>query len=119
MRGPRARSYRGTWDMSASGQLHPGEDPLEGAVREYKEEMGAMPVPLVVLRTLTWVAPPPGSKNSRFTAYLAETEEEYFPEPPDKGVVANWGWYTQTEMVKLDLHPVFAQEIPYLIDRLV
>ena len=33
-------SYPGCWDISSAGHLDAGEEPLQGAVRELKEELG-------------------------------------------------------------------------------
>ena len=39
-RSPMKESYPGCWDISSAGHLDAGEEPLQGAERELKEELG-------------------------------------------------------------------------------
>lgn len=114
-RGQAARDHRGEWDHSAFGRLEPGEGPLDGALREYQEEMGEIPRPLVIAREATWL-PAPGGPSScdRVTLFLADVQEAFIPDyDPDQ--VAEAAWVTALELAGLDLHPSFAVELPLLI----
>jgi 8-oxo-dGTP pyrophosphatase MutT (NUDIX family) len=114
-RGPASRSHQGCWDVTAGGGLSNGEDELDGALREYREEMGAAPE-LLVTRSVTWVRPL-GSAHTgrRYTVFLAWVAGEYEPCPPDKGIVSAWAWVTRSEIEKLPLHPSVAPELAALL----
>ena len=112
-RGPHVRHHPGKWDLTAGGELHPGEDPIDGALREFREEMGEPPA-LVIIQAFTWLKTPAGWPSRRYTAFLADSDEMFDPAPPDAGVVAGWRWLTAREVMQTDLHPAFAAEARYL-----
>jgi isopentenyldiphosphate isomerase len=40
LRHPNKKAYPNTWDVSAAGHLSAGDDPVQGGIRETKEEIG-------------------------------------------------------------------------------
>jgi isopentenyldiphosphate isomerase len=47
----------GKWDTSVGGHLHPGEDPMDAARRETREELGIESTGLVPLYEYVWRCP--------------------------------------------------------------
>jgi 8-oxo-dGTP pyrophosphatase MutT (NUDIX family) len=119
-RGPKARNYPGTWELSGGGMLLPGEDPLAGAMRRYQEEMGPLPrVSLTILHEETGVKP----SGRRYTTFLAEVPRRFIPDPPDDDVVSGWRWVTVSEaqhaisLHRMTLHPAFEPEFEWAADQ--
>ena len=56
-RSMRKETQPGRWDSSVGGHLHPGEDPLAGALRESEEELGLRNVPLLLSHAYVWRCP--------------------------------------------------------------
>lgn len=47
----------GLWDTSVGGHMQPGETPLESAQREFAEELGVPPSPMLPAYTYEWSTP--------------------------------------------------------------
>jgi 8-oxo-dGTP pyrophosphatase MutT (NUDIX family) len=113
-RGPAARDHQGDWDLTAGGHLEPGEDELDGALREHREELGEPPE-LLVIASRTWLRGR-GSAHAarRYTAFLARAAVQYLPARPDPAMVAAWGWMSLEDAMRLPLCPPFAIELAEL-----
>lgn len=96
----------GTWSVSG-GALDVGETPVEGALREASEEIGAIPEHRIVGEHV--FAP---ADDWTYTTVVVEVDERF-------GFSANFetdavGWFRPHEVQDLPLHPGFAEAWPAL-----
>ena len=56
-RSARKDTAPGLWDTSVGGHMQPGETPLESAQREFAEELGVPPSPMLPAYTYEWSTP--------------------------------------------------------------
>lgn len=97
----------GTWSC-AGGALDRGESPIDGALREAAEEVGAIPEPMQVLGQTTFA---PASDWS-YTTFVVEVPHEF-------GASMNFetddiAWATPDEVGAKPLHAGFAAAWPEL-----
>lgn len=97
----------GTWSC-AGGALDLGETPLEGALREATEEVGAIPTDHVLRGT--WVFEP--CPEWHYTTVVVEVNETF-------GDSINFetdavGWFTPEQVDALAMHAGFAAAWPHL-----
>lgn len=81
---PLVKQYRhatgeAIWELPA-GLLHPGEDPLECAIRELKEEVGGVSARY---RSLGWFYTTAGFSSEKLYLFMAEAVELGVAEPED------------------------------------
>ncbi len=55
-RSARKRIQAGKWDTAVGGHLDPGEDILQGAIREFREELGIQPEKLTRIYDYLWLS---------------------------------------------------------------
>ena len=97
----------GTWSC-AGGALDWGEDPLEGALREAEEEVGAVPPNHVVLGEYVFMP----ADDWTYTTAVVQVGRRF-------GESMNFetdavGWFTLDEVEELPLHKGFAAAWPHL-----
>ena len=97
----------GTWSC-AGGALDQGEGPLEGALREATEEVGALPADLDVRGQCVFA---PATDWSYTTAVVAVTERFGSSINFETDAV---GWFTPDEVDQMQLHAGFAAAWPEL-----
>jgi 8-oxo-dGTP diphosphatase len=94
-------NHGGTWGLPG-GELHPGETPWQGAMREATEEAGKLPKlePDGVLVRF--------DEDQACYTYVCDVTEMF---TPDGGTTpwesAGWGWFGRREVEDLPLHPQF------------
>ena len=108
-----AHKHGGLWDTSAAGSLHDGEDPLDGALRELREELRT-DLDLVITASATWVRP---ARASRFTLFLAQCPDLAAIGSPDPAEVMQARWCTQAEALALPLYSSFEEELRHFTGR--
>lgn len=103
-----ARAHEGgTWSCPG-GAIEPGESPLEAALRETTEEVGAPPEPYVVLGD--YVFAPAG--NWQYVTSVIRVPHRFGA--PANFETAEVRWCTGAEVERLPLHPGFAAAWPHL-----
>jgi 8-oxo-dGTP pyrophosphatase MutT (NUDIX family) len=113
-RGPNTPNRQGQWDITAVGRIEEGETPLDAALRELQEEMGATP-PMFIIREVPWIRNEIAVRRSY--CFLAECAQEFDAEPPDAGIVSDWRWMDDTDIREIREHQVtraFIAEFDYL-----
>jgi GNAT superfamily N-acetyltransferase len=102
--------HGGKWSIP-SGAIGEGEEPLDGAKREYREEMGSLPQGVTHHHSVTST----NCGDWRFTTHVMDAPERFMPrgrgETEDE--VAGAAWHTAKEVQGLkdrgELHPAFAK----------
>jgi len=99
----------GTWSVPG-GAIYELETADDGAVREFVEEAGSLPVGRVVGRHVA----EQGDGAWAYTTVIYEVDEQF--EPDENWESAGGRWLTADEVAELDLHPGFASAWPVLRD---
>ena len=99
----------GTWSVPG-GAMYELETADEGAVREFVEEAGSLPVGRVVGRHVA----EQGDGAWAYTTVIYEVDEQF--EPDENWESSGGRWLTVDEVAELDLHPGFASAWPVLRD---
>ena len=86
----------GLWEFPG-GKIEKGETPRQAAAREVREEMGAAPKGLTLLRIHEHAYP---DRTVRIHVFEGTFEAE--PAPPDG---AAWAWMTPGELARLPIPP--------------
>lgn len=86
----------GLWEFPG-GKIESGETPLQAAAREVREEMGADPKGLTLIRIQEHDYP---DRTVRIHVFEGTFEDE--PAPPDG---AAWAWVTPAELARLPIPP--------------
>jgi 8-oxo-dGTP pyrophosphatase MutT (NUDIX family) len=107
-------SHGETWGLPG-GKAHPGEAPLQTAMREAREETGGLPDDLQVRGVIEY-----DDDDRKVTSYICDVNREFLP---DGGKTpwesAGWGWFSRKEIGDLPLHPGFRRSWElYLEDML-
>lgn len=102
----------GRWDTSVGGHLQPGEDPLAGAAREMREEIGVKGVPLRLSHAYLWRC----ARESEFVrSYVAVCDGPFLFDPVE--VAAGRFWSAdeiRAEVGKGVFTPNFEHELGWL-----
>jgi len=95
-----------TWSIP-SGAKGKDESPEEGALREFREEMGAVPRGTTHHHTIAST----DCGDWQFQTAVFDSPELFTPRGrgETEHEVAGSGWFTPAEAAKLDLHPAFAK----------
>lgn len=98
--------HPGTWSIP-SGAKGKHESPEDGALREYREEMGAVPRGASHRSTVCST----DCGNWKFHTVVYDSPEMFTPRGRGETEfeVAGSGWFTPREVAKLDLHPAFSK----------
>lgn len=103
--------HGGTWS-TPGGALHIGERPEEGGMREAVEELGALPDGVSAADVFTdehggWA----------YHTVVLDSPTRFATEEGDREGIRT-GWFTASEVDRLNLHPSFRESWPTLRDRL-
>jgi mutator protein MutT len=98
-RRPVQKRHGGLWEFPG-GKLRAGESLLEGARREFGEELG---LTVTALGPERFIARDPGA---RFEIHFVEVQVEGEPLPTEHTEI---GWFTRTELARLSLAPADAR----------
>ena len=107
-RGTAARSHPGTWELSAGGSVEPPETPLQAAFREAREELGPLPV-LIVVNPGVQVLHTMPTKAHIYHVFEAWSENEFRPRIPNPDIVSGWAW--TLDPLEYNLMPAVEDEL--------
>lgn len=108
----KAIHFGGTWS-TLGGAIDRNESPLDGAMREAEEEIGAVPPPTTVIAEHVSVTQGNAS-DWVYTTFVIEVGEQWTPEAGDWESMGN-EWVTLNEMATLPLHAGFKASITELL----
>lgn len=96
------KNFGGLWEMSAGGSVQKGETPVEGAIRELKEETGINVSEMTEL--FKFFNDP---YNSIHIAFMCETDCDKNSVTLQEGETIAYKWMTKEEFLKLKVEEVF------------
>ena len=95
----------GTWGIPG-GAISEGEDPVQGALREFAEEVGFIPEHTIVRTYVDQVA-----EDWAYTTVIAQVHKT-FDHDGSTWEASHGAWFTASEMRSINLHPAFAEAFP-------
>jgi 8-oxo-dGTP diphosphatase len=98
-RGAAARTEVGRWE-NPGGEIEEGEDPVDAAIREVREELG---VEVEIMRLLYSDEFPPDSNDVIWTAGLFEGRIQGQPEIKEPRKCSALGWFSRDQLGTIPL----------------
>lgn len=97
------KTFGGRWELTAGGSALIGETPLEGAMRELREETGIVASSLQKLEVIV-----SASKQSICVEYLCTTDWDKNAITLQKGETVAYKWVEQDELFNMDVEKLAA-----------
>lgn len=97
------KTFGGMWELTAGGSALIGETPLEGAMRELREETGIVASSLQKLEVIV-----SASKQSICVEYLCTTDWDKNAITLQKGETVAYKWVEQDELFNMDVEKLAA-----------
>ncbi len=91
-----SKSYPGKWEATAGGSALRGENPLECAIRELREETGIIASELQEIRRFVWEP-----THSFYVEFLCETDCDKNSVILQEGETSAFKWVTADEVLKM------------------
>ena len=110
-----SKSYPGRWEATAGGSALRGEDPLECAKRELREETGIIASELQEIRRFVW-----DPTHSFYVEYLCETDCDKNSVILREGETVAFKWVTADEVLKMSADKMLSWRMRrYIMEKMV